>query len=117
MAEGLLRHFKGEYYEVYSAGTHPSFVNQHAIQSMAEIGIDISNQTSNSVNEYLSIDFDIVITVCNSAALLCPNTPGANSHYHWPFDDPYKVRGDREALLRKFAEVRDQIKERLLADL
>ena len=67
MAEGLLRAFYGDRYEAYSADTQSSKVNPYAIKVMAEIGIDISSQSSKSVDEFLYKKFDYVVTVCNHA--------------------------------------------------
>ena len=67
MAEGYLRHFAGDKAEVYSAGVETHGVNPLAIEIMREDGIDISGHTSNNVDEYRDIDFDIVITVCDNA--------------------------------------------------
>ena len=67
MAEGLLRHFGNNKFEVFSAGTHHSFVHPLAIEVMKEIGIDISNHKSKHVSEFLGQKFDYVITVCDRA--------------------------------------------------
>ena len=76
MAEGWARHTYGDSMEMYSAGTAPHRVDLRAIQVMTEAGVDISSHTSNHVNEYLSIPFDLVITVCDSARESCPVFPG-----------------------------------------
>ena len=75
IAEGLLNEMAAKYFDVYSAGSHPSRVNANAISIMKEIEIDISNHTSNSVVEYLNTGIDIVISVCNDARLACPIFP------------------------------------------
>lgn len=75
IAEGLLNEIAAKYFEVYSAGSHPSRFNPNAISVMKEIKIDISNHTSNSVVEYLNTNIDIVITVCDDAKLACPIFP------------------------------------------
>ena len=72
MAEGLLRHLYGEKYEVFSAGSNPTQVNPFAIKVMAEIGIDISKQTSKSIEEFRNKEIDLVVSVCRSSAkLMC----------------------------------------------
>ena len=68
MAEGLLRHFYGDKYEVFSAGTNPTRVHPLAIKAMAEIGIDISKQYSKSIDEFRDIEIDLAVTVCRSSA-------------------------------------------------
>lgn len=75
MAEGLFRHKAGDQIDVFSAGTHPSCLNPHAVEAMREIGIDISHQYSKSVEEFRYQKFDRVITVCDSAKQECPVFP------------------------------------------
>jgi arsenate reductase len=116
MAEGLLRSLAGEHFEVFSAGTNPKgSILPEVTQVMSEVGIDISNQWSKSVTEYLGkVNFGYVITVCADAEENCPAiflTMG--SHEHWPFDDPAKFSGDDESRLASTRRVRDQIEERL----
>jgi len=72
MAEGILRHFGNELYEVFSAGTKPTELSRYAVEVMKEIGIDISNQESKSVDVFLDKHFDYVVTLCNSAKEECP---------------------------------------------
>ena len=77
MSEGLVNHFLGDYWQAYSAGTHPSYyVHPMAITVMAELGIDISEQWSKSTEEFRGRDFDLVITVCDNAAKTCPTWLG-----------------------------------------
>jgi arsenate reductase len=89
MAHGYFTHFSGENMEVYSAGTHPSSVNPHTITVMAEDGIDISHHTSNHMNEYVDIPFDVVLTVCDNAKESCPIYPGEGKTVHHNFPDPH----------------------------
>lgn len=109
MAEGLFRHFGGQSIEVFSAGLSPKGVHPTAIQVMAEIGIDISGQTSNNLNEYLGQRFDYLITVCDNAAANCPVFPSEGKRLHWPFDDPAAATGTAHQVLDEFRRVRDQI--------
>ncbi|MCJ7633086.1 arsenate reductase ArsC, partial [Candidatus Bathyarchaeota archaeon] len=67
IAEGLLRHYYGEKYEVFSAGSTPTQVNPFAVNVMAEIRIDISQQRSKSIEEFRNKDIDLVISVCKSS--------------------------------------------------
>ncbi|HSA05658.1 MAG TPA: arsenate reductase ArsC [Candidatus Gastranaerophilales bacterium] len=113
MAEGLMRQFYGDKYDVYSAGVNPTEVNPNAIKVMKEIGIDISNHTSKSVNEYINQTFDIIITVCDNAKESCPIFPGKAERLHWSFFDPAEAIGTQEELLKAFTEVRDQIKDKI----
>lgn len=113
MAEGLLRHIAGDRFEVESAGTIASFVRPQAIAAMAEIGIDISNQRSKCLDEFMDVPFDHVITVCDNAKESCPVFPGRAERIHWSFDDPAGAEGDAEAQIAVFRRVRDEIKVRL----
>jgi arsenate reductase (thioredoxin) len=113
MAEGLLRHFGGDKFEVESAGVISSFVRPQAIEAMKEIGIDISNHRSKSVDEFQNQKFDYVITVCDNAKENCPFFPASTERIHWSFDDPAEAAGDEEQQLNVFRRVRDEIKEKL----
>ena len=113
MAEGLLRHIASDRFEVFSAGVEPSYVRPQAIEAMREIGIDISAQSSKSVDEFARQEFDYVITVCDNAREHCPVFPGKTERIHWSFDDPAKAEGDEGAVLTVFRRVRDEIKGRL----
>src|SRR5207245_1615681 len=89
MAEGLARAFHGEEMDVVSAGSRPAgWVHPLAIRAMAAIGVDISDQQSKSAEEFLREPFDVVVTVCDSAAKDCPLWPGAKRIEHWPIEDP-----------------------------
>ena len=110
MAEGLLKNLRGDKFDVHSAGTEPSRVNPYAIRAMEEIGIDISDNKSKSVDCYLDIPIDYVVTVCDSAKEACPTFPGAKKNIHKGFRDPSKFRGKDEEILSGFREVRDEIK-------
>ncbi|CAN5447405.1 hypothetical protein BH10ACI2_BH10ACI2_06010 [soil metagenome] len=113
MAEGLLRHFAGDRFEVESAGTVASFVRPEAIAAMAEIGIDISAHRSKCLDEFLGEYFDLIITVCDNANQTCPVFPGNGTRIHWSFDDPAAVQGNDSERLAAFRTVRDQIEARL----
>jgi arsenate reductase len=128
MAEGLLRHVYGDKYEVFSAGANPTQVNPLAIKVMAEIGIDISKQTSKSIEEFRNKEIDLVVSVCRrSAKLMCSlcsspivmgrpqiiNTtiPGAKHYLHHGFNDPSEVDGSDEEKTMAFRRTRDDIKQ------
>jgi arsenate reductase len=110
MAEGLLRHLYGDKYEAFSAGTSPTEIHLLAVRVMDEIGIDISDSRSKSINEYRDEIFDYVITVCDHARQTCPFFPAAKENLHAGFEDPSAFEGTDEARLRKFREVRDETK-------
>ena len=117
MAEGLLRHLGRESCEVFSAGTEKTRVRPQAIQVMAELGIDISQQQSKPLEQYLGQPFDYVITVCDAANEACPVFPGAKQRLHWSFEDPAAAVGSEEERLRVFRSVRDNIKEHIETNL
>ncbi len=77
---------------------------------MAEDHIDISKQTSNHVDEYISIPFDQVITVCDNANEACPFFPGKVERFHENFPDPAKATGTDQEIMDEFKRVRDLIK-------
>src|ERR1043165_6518566 len=114
MAEGLLRNMAGDRLSVASAGVAPSQVRPEAIEAMREIGIDISEQRSKSVDEFTGEEFDYVITVCDNAREQCPVFPGKTQRIHWSFEDPAAVEGDWDQRLDAFRKVRDQIEARLI---
>jgi arsenate reductase len=116
IAEGLLRALAGEQFEVFSAGTEPKGRILHEVEEVTrEVGIDISDQWSKSVMEYLGkVNFGYVITVCADAEENCPAVfLNMGTHEHWPFDDPAKFTGDDETRLTSTRRVRDQIEDRL----
>lgn len=111
MAEGILREFCGEKFDVFSAGIAPSRVNPYAIRVMEEIGIDISEHSSKHLEKFEESDFDYVVTVCDDARETCPVFRGGDRKMHRGFRDPSKFRGKDEEILAGFREVRDEIKE------
>ena len=110
MAEGLLSYFSANT-KVYSAGTKPEKVNPFAIKAMAEIGIDISKNTSNHVDEYTDIDFDYVFTVCDNAKEICPIYPKAKQMIHHSFIDPADAKGSASEQLAVYVNVRNQLSD------
>ena len=88
MAHGWLQSIGGERVSVFSAGTEPKTVHPIAVRVMAEVGIDISGHTSDHVDQYLNDDFDLVLTVCDTAREACPVFPGARRTLHQAFEDP-----------------------------
>ena len=109
IAEGFIRHYFGKSAHVYSAGIETHGVNPRAIATMAEVGIDISKHTSNHVDEYLDIPFDLILTVCDHAAEQCPVFPSNAHRLHENFPDPAKAQGSNEEIEAAFRSTRDQI--------
>ena len=111
LAEGILRSYAGDLFEVHSAGSKPAgYVHPKGIAVMREIGIDISGHTSKHMNDFLERKVDIVITVCGNADQACPMFPGQVSRHHYGFDDPAHALGTDEEVLTVFRRVRDEIR-------
>ncbi len=113
MAHGFLQSFD-ERIQVESGGTEASGkLNSKAVKAMAEIGIDISGHTSDSVTKFLNDEWDYVITVCGGANENCPAFFGKVKHrLHIGFDDPSYATGTDEFIWSEFIRVRDEIKAR-----
>lgn len=110
IAEAYLRKYTGNKAQIYSAGIETHGVNPRAIEVMKLDGIDISNHTSNHVDEYRNIPFDIILTVCDHANELCPYFPGNAQRLHQNFPDPAKAQGTEKEIREEFIRVRDMIK-------
>lgn len=111
MAEGYLKHFASNRAEVFSAGIETHGVNPMAVAILKEDGIDISENTSNNINEYRDINFDFVITVCDHARENCPYFPSMAKRFHHNFSDPSKVVGTTDEIRNAFIKTRNEIKE------
>ena len=111
MAEGLLKHITQNEYETNSAGTKHSIVRPEAIKDLSEIGIDISNNRSKSVDEFVDDEIDYVLTVCDNANENCPYFPAKTKLIHHSFEDPAEIQGDEKARLYAFRKIRDEIKD------
>ncbi len=110
MAEGFLKYFAGPTADIYSAGIETHGVNPRAVVIMKEAGVDISDQTSNNVEEYRNIPFDFIITVCDNAKENCPYFPSSAKIFHQNFSDPSKINGTEEEISNAFKKTRDEIK-------
>ncbi len=117
MAEAFLSELGEGRFEAWSAGTEARGLHPFAVQAMAEVGIDISLQTSKTVDRFVDKPFDLVITVCDEANEACPYLPNAKERRHWSFPDPSAVRGDDEARFAAFRFVRDAIRDRIQREL
>ena len=109
MAEGMLRAWADDRFEVHSAGTEARGLRPEAIVVMAEIGIDIGAQQSKTIERFIGESWDRLITVCDESVEACPHVPGASATEHWPFADPSAVAGEETARLAAFRAVRDEI--------
>lgn len=110
MAEGYLRYFAQNRAEIFSAGVENHGLNPKAVVSMAEDGIDISQHTSDNLDSYYDMDFDIVITVCDNAKERCPYFPSNAQKFHQNFPDPAKATGTESEIMEQFRQVRLMIK-------
>ncbi len=81
---------------------------------MHEIGLDISENSSNHIDDYKDINFDYIITVCSNADKNCPIFRGNGKKIHIPFDDPADAQGSEEEIRDEFRKIRDQIKAQLV---
>src|SRR5262245_8075374 len=115
MAEGLPRELASDRVVVASAGTEARGVNPLAVRAMAEVGIDITQQTSKTLERFLDDRRDYVVTVCDTANEACSFLPGAGARVHWSFDDPSAAGGSQEERLAVFQRVRDEIRRQIVA--
>jgi arsenate reductase len=115
MAEAILRQHYGDGFDAYSAGTDPKGINPLTVRVLNEIGIDISQQHSKDVKQYLGrLPVTYLVIVCAEAEKKCPTIwPGALQRMHWPFDDPAAAEGTEEQRIEAFREIRDQIKAKI----
>ena len=115
MAEGMLRAWAGDRFEVSSAGTEATRVRPEAIEAMQEIGIDIRSHTSKTLDPFVTQRVDWLITVCDQARESCPTLPGVARQLHWSIDDPSAVGGDEEERRAAFRRARDELRTRIEA--
>ena len=109
MAEGMLRAWAGDRFEVASGGTEARGVRPEAIAVMGELGIDISGHTSKTIEQFMGQPWDFLIPVCEEACEACPYVPGAKTVLRWSFDDPSAATGSEEERLAEFRRVRDEL--------
>ena len=116
IAAALLNHTCGEFFEAQSAGLEPGTINPLAVETLQELGIDISRNTTQRVFDVWKSGqiFPFVITVCSEAeAKGCPIFAGVTTRLHWPFDDPSSFTGTREERLERTRRIRDQIRAKI----
>ncbi|KAA0965948.1 arsenate reductase (thioredoxin) [Sporosarcina sp. ANT_H38] len=113
MAEGWGKKILAEEWQVLSAGIEAHGVNSNAVKAMNEVGINISNQTSDIIDPQILTNADFVVTLCGDAADKCPMTPHKVNCDHWGFDDPAKAEGTDEEKWAFFQRVRDEIADRI----
>ncbi len=117
MAEAFLRHLGGAQFEAESAGFEPGKLNPIVVESLKEIGIDISQAKTKSVFDLYKQGrmYQYVVTVCDeSSSERCPIFPGmVRERLHWSFQDPASFQGSHEERLAKTRVVRDQVKAKI----
>jgi len=113
MAAALMNESCGEFFAAESAGLEPGTLNPLAVEALQELGIDISQNNTQSVFEVWKSGkmFKYVITVCSEAeAEGCPIFAGITTRLHWPFPDPARFDGSTGEKLRRTRDVRDMIR-------
>ncbi len=112
LAEGLANHLGKGMVEAHSAGTMPFGVNPHAVEVLKEIDIDISGHYSKGLDDVPG-PFDRVITLCDSAASLCPAPIHGAPTEHWSTPDPSFVPGGPKVVRQSFRDVRDRLAQQI----
>jgi arsenate reductase len=116
MAEAIINARRGDQWYAVSAGTEPAVqVHPTALSALAEIGIHPNGAHPKHVNDFLGQSFDVVVTVCDSAAENCPVWPGQGRRVHLGFPDPAKAAGTEDEIMTAFRLVRDDIEQKLPA--
>lgn len=117
MAEALVNHYLGDRWQAFSAGVAPHGVNPFAVLALRELEIEIPDASSKHMDVFKGKHFDRVITLCDEANEACPLWLGSTRREHIGFPDPSQAMGDDAARLQVFREVRDLIKDHILAEL
>lgn len=113
MAEGFAKNIFDASWDIQSAGVETHGLNPRAVQSMQQIGIDISRQTSKMIDDDFLMSCDVVVTLCGDARDKCPVTPPEIRRIHWPLPDPAKATGSEADIMDTFAQVRDNIQQKV----
>lgn len=113
MADGFGKKYLGDRFDVRSAGIEAHGLNPKAVQAMQEVGIDISEHTSDVIDLEVLNNAAFVITLCGDANDKCPTTPPHVRREHWGFEDPARAVGTEAEVWRVFQKVRDQIEDRI----
>ena len=117
LAEAIVNAQMGNIWQAVSAGTKPAgYIHPKALDALSEIGIQHTG-SSKRVDEFQGVDFDLVVTVCDSAAEECPVWLGKGKRVHHSFPDPAKAEGTDEEVMEVFRAVRDDIEKEMIAFL
>ena len=114
MAEAIVNARLGAEWQAVSAGTKPAgYVHPRALMALSEVGIQHEGR-SKLADEFRNVDFDLVVTVCDSAAEECPIWLGKGKRLHHSFADPARAQGSDDEVMRAFRAVRDDIEREIL---
>lgn len=114
MAEAIVNARLGDHWQAFSAGTKPDgHVHPKAVQALSEIGISHTGH-SKQADEFRNVDFDLVVTVCDSAAEECPIWLGQGKRTHHSFPDPARAEGTDQEIMDVFRAVRDDIEKEMI---
>ncbi len=113
LAEGILRTSGGSLVEVYSAGSEPGIVHLLAVRAAATMNIDISNQRSKHMDEFVGQTFEYIITVCDQVREICPIFPGDPQQIHWSFPDPAAISGSEDEQFQGFLQTARELSTRI----
>ena len=113
MAEGFARELLSKDWQVYSAGVRADGLNKFAVQVMKEVGLDISKQTSKTIDALAGVVPDMVVTLCDNAKEQCPIYPEKTGRQHWSLPDPADAKGSIEEILAVYRKVRDEIRKKI----
>ena len=113
MAEGMLRAWANDRFEVFSAGTEATTVRPEAVEVMREISIDISGHASKTLEPFLGQSFGWLVTVCDQAREACPTLPGVARQMHWSVEDPSAVEAGGPMRVAAFRAARDDLGARI----
>lgn len=113
LAEGILRARGGKQFAAFSAGSEPAGVHPLAIRAAAGLGIDISRQQSQHLDDFAGKHFDTIITVCDQVREVCPTFPDDPRQIHWSIPDPVAVTGDVETRQAAFREAATALANRI----
>lgn len=112
MAEAWGKKYLGHAWNVFSAGIEAHGINPNAVRAMQEVGIDMSDHTSDVIDPVILNKADLVVTLCHHANSACPITPPHVKRVHWGFDDPagkewaefQRIRDEIGSRIKRFAE-------------
>ena len=109
IAEAIARNTFDDSCYIESAGTENHGVNPNAVRTLKEIGIDISNYKSKTIELSHLSKFNLVITLCGDARDKCPILNQGVKHIHWNLKDPAKFKGNDFEIISNFQNIRDLI--------